>query len=78
ITADNRHLFKLAYREEFKGDTKRSTAAYALVREDMSTGSTSKLPLEAKFEKMSNDLEKVASDLVIAKTRNSGQSCTSP
>ncbi|KJW02794.1 aldehyde dehydrogenase family protein [Rickettsia endosymbiont of Ixodes pacificus] len=27
---------------------------------------------------MSNDLEKVASDLVIAKTRNSGQSCISP
>lgn len=25
-----------------------------------------------------NNLEKVASDLVIAKTRNSGQSCTSP
>ncbi|KJW02790.1 RPE1 domain protein [Rickettsia endosymbiont of Ixodes pacificus] len=43
ITADNRHLFKPAYREEFKGDTKRSTAAYALVREDTSTGSTSKL-----------------------------------
>ena len=43
-----------------------------------STGSTYKLPLKAKFEKMSNDLEKIANDLVIAKTRNSGQSCTSP
>ncbi|BBJ31527.1 hypothetical protein RAS_06360 [Rickettsia asiatica] len=78
ITADNRHLPKPAYREEFKGDTECRTAAYKEVREDASTGSTYKLPLKAKFGKMSNDLEKVANDLVIAKTRNSGQSCTSP
>jgi len=48
-----RHLSKPAYREEFKGDTARSTAAYKEVREDASLGSTSKLPLEAKFGKMS-------------------------
>ncbi|MFV9929450.1 MAG: tRNA lysidine(34) synthetase TilS [Rickettsia endosymbiont of Haemaphysalis japonica] len=54
-----RHLSKPAYREEFKGDTERSTAAYtsvgeeALLREDASTGTASKLPLEAKFGKMS-------------------------
>ncbi|AFC73735.1 tRNA lysidine(34) synthetase TilS [Rickettsia montanensis] len=51
-----RHLSKLTYREyreEFKGDTERSTAAYTLVREDASIGSTYKLPLEAKFGKMS-------------------------
>ncbi|QQV75218.1 hypothetical protein H6P87_00767 [Rickettsia tillamookensis] len=52
-----RHLSKPAYREEFKGYTERSTAAYTLVREDASTGSTSKLPLEAKFGKMSIDDE---------------------
>ena len=51
---NNRHLSKPAYREEFKGDTERSTAAYTLVREDASLGSTSKLPLETKFGKMSN------------------------
>ncbi|MEY4463067.1 MAG: hypothetical protein RLZZ81_38 [Pseudomonadota bacterium] len=49
-----RHLFKPAYREEFKGDTSPCTAAYINIREDASTGSTSKLPLEAKFGKMSN------------------------
>ncbi|HJD55203.1 MAG TPA: palindromic element RPE1 domain-containing protein [Rickettsia endosymbiont of Pyrocoelia pectoralis] len=54
----NRHLSKPAYREEFKGDTKHSTAAYVKVREDASIGSTSKLPLEAKFGEMSN--EKIA------------------
>ncbi|MFV9856156.1 MAG: palindromic element RPE1 domain-containing protein, partial [Rickettsia aeschlimannii] len=45
---DNRHLSKPAYREEFKGDTERSTTTYMGIREDASTGSTSKLPLEAK------------------------------
>ncbi|AEK74225.1 DNA-binding protein [Rickettsia conorii subsp. heilongjiangensis] len=50
-----RHLSKSAYREEFKRDTERSTAAYIEIREDASTGSTSKLPLEAKFGKMSID-----------------------
>ncbi|QQV75578.1 hypothetical protein H6P87_01140 [Rickettsia tillamookensis] len=49
-----RHLSKPAYREEFKGDTEvLATAAYTLVREDASLGSTYKLPLEAKFRKMS-------------------------
>ena len=50
----NRHLAKPAYREEFKGDTEALVAAaYTLVREDVSTGSTSKLPLEV-VGKMSN------------------------
>ncbi|MFV9857059.1 MAG: tRNA lysidine(34) synthetase TilS, partial [Rickettsia aeschlimannii] len=78
-----RHRSKPAYREEFKGDTERSTAAYTSVgeevllrgpvkltvsprgltevklihatmpREDTSTGTASKLPLEAKFGTMS-------------------------
>ncbi|WCR56324.1 MAG: hypothetical protein PG979_000381 [Rickettsia asembonensis] len=47
-----RYLSKPAYREEFKGDTSPRTAAYTNVREDSSTGSTYKLPLEAKFGKM--------------------------
>ncbi|KJV79595.1 RPE1 domain protein [Rickettsia rhipicephali str. Ect] len=49
----NRHLSKSAYREEVKGDMECSTAAYKAVREDTSTDSTSKLPLEVKFGKMS-------------------------
>nr|WP_082623622.1 palindromic element RPE1 domain-containing protein [Rickettsia rhipicephali] len=49
----NRHLSKPAYREEVKGGMEHSTAAYKEVREDTSTDSTSKLPLEAKFGKMS-------------------------
>lgn len=47
-----RHLSKPVYREEFKGDTERSTAAYIDICEDASLG---KLPLEAKFRKMSID-----------------------
>lgn len=54
----NRHLSKPAYREEFKGDTARRTAAYIDIREDSSLGSTYKLSLEAKFGGMSN--EKIA------------------
>ncbi|WP_045800169.1 palindromic element RPE1 domain-containing protein [Rickettsia amblyommatis] len=50
-----RHLSKPTYREEFKRDTERSTAAYIDIHEDASTGLTSKLPLEAKFGKMSID-----------------------
>ena len=46
-----RHLSKPAYREEFKRDTERSTAAYIDIREDASTGSTSQLPLEAGLER---------------------------
>ncbi|GAA5251974.1 hypothetical protein KNCP2_02620 [Candidatus Rickettsia kedanie] len=56
IEFGNRHLSKPAYREKFKGDTAHGTAAYTLVREDASTGSTSKLPLESKFGKMYNDV----------------------
>ncbi|MDJ1288807.1 MAG: palindromic element RPE1 domain-containing protein, partial [Candidatus Midichloria mitochondrii] len=54
---NDKHLSKLAYREEFKGDTKRSTAAYTLVREDASIGSTYKLPLEVEFGKMSEQAQ---------------------
>ncbi|WCR56684.1 MAG: hypothetical protein PG979_000741 [Rickettsia asembonensis] len=50
-----RHLSKPVYREEFKGDTKCSTAAYIDICEDASLGSTPKLPLETKFGKMSID-----------------------
>ncbi|XIU01440.1 palindromic element RPE1 domain-containing protein [Rickettsia rickettsii] len=42
-------LYNLANKEEFVEDMERSTAAYALVREDTSTGSTHKLPLEASY-----------------------------
>ena len=36
-------------KEEFEGNTARSTAAYKKVREDASTGLTYKLPLEASY-----------------------------
>ncbi|MCZ6884655.1 palindromic element RPE1 domain-containing protein [Rickettsia helvetica] len=48
-----RFLSKVAYREEFEGDTERRTAAYIKVREDSSAGSTYKLPLEIEFRKKS-------------------------
>ncbi|CAK6515393.1 CTP synthase [Rickettsia helvetica] len=54
ITIENRHLSKLAYREEFEGDTEYRTVAYTNVREDLSAGSTYKLPLEVEFGKMSD------------------------
>ncbi|MEY4463120.1 MAG: hypothetical protein RLZZ81_91 [Pseudomonadota bacterium] len=47
-------LRKLAYKEEFEGDTSPRTAAYTLVREDASTGSTYKFPLEVEFPKRSS------------------------
>lgn len=50
---DTRHLSKSAYREKFKEDTLLRTTAYKSVCKD--SGSTSKLPLEAKCEKMSTD-----------------------
>ncbi|MCC8418067.1 MAG: palindromic element RPE1 domain-containing protein [Rickettsia endosymbiont of Glossina mortisans submortisans] len=54
MLTDNRPLRKLAYREEFEGDTKHRTAAYTNVREDSSIGLTYKLPLEVEFPKRSN------------------------
>uniref|UniRef100_UPI00399D2E79 palindromic element RPE1 domain-containing protein n=1 Tax=Candidatus Rickettsia kedanie TaxID=3115352 RepID=UPI00399D2E79 len=48
-----RLLWKLAYREEFEGNTERRTAAYIDIHEDASTGSTYKLPLEVEFQKKS-------------------------
>ncbi|USD86105.1 palindromic element RPE1 domain-containing protein [Rickettsia rickettsii str. 'Sheila Smith'] len=51
-----RPLRKLAYREEFAGNTERRTAAYKRVREDSSTGSTYKLPLEVEFPKRSIEM----------------------
>ncbi|AAY60930.1 alanine racemase [Rickettsia felis str. Pedreira] len=41
----------LSYKEEFEGDTERRTAAYINVREDSSTGSTYKLPLEGGYSR---------------------------
>nr|WP_081422215.1 palindromic element RPE1 domain-containing protein [Rickettsia canadensis] len=42
-------LNNLPYKEEFEGNTKRSTAAYKKVREDVSTELTYKLPLEEGY-----------------------------
>nr|WP_253307492.1 palindromic element RPE1 domain-containing protein [Rickettsia endosymbiont of Ceutorhynchus assimilis] len=42
-------LHNVANKEEFEGNTERSTAAYSNVREDASTGLTYKLPLEASY-----------------------------
>ncbi|MFY9589774.1 SURF1 family cytochrome oxidase biogenesis protein [Rickettsia endosymbiont of Halotydeus destructor] len=53
----NRLFSKLAYREKFKGDTEHRTATYSSVREDSSTGSTYKLPLEVEFGKKSIEQE---------------------
>ena len=53
---DNRPLRKRGFREEFEGDTEHRTASYTSVREDSSTGSTYKLPLEVEFPKRSNSL----------------------
>jgi ferrochelatase len=50
----NRPLRKLAYAEEFVGDTECKTAAYMDVCEDLSTGSMHKLPAEVEFPKRSN------------------------
>ncbi|WCR56862.1 palindromic element RPE1 domain-containing protein [Rickettsia asembonensis] len=49
------HLSKLAYREEFVGDTSPRTAVYKNDCADASTGSTHKLPLEVEFREMAND-----------------------
>jgi len=54
-----RPLRKLAYREEFEGDTERRTATYIDIREDSSTGSTYKLPLEVEFPKRSIVLDQI-------------------
>ncbi|MCZ6896531.1 MAG: palindromic element RPE1 domain-containing protein [Rickettsia endosymbiont of Ixodes ricinus] len=62
-TKNKRVLQKFAYREEFKGDTEHSTAAYIDIREDASTGSTSKLLLEAKIEKKANNCDVIKDKL---------------
>jgi RPE1 domain-containing protein/RPE2 domain-containing protein len=52
---NNRYLSKLACAEEFEGVTERKTASStASVREDLSTGTTYKLPAEVEFQKISN------------------------
>ncbi|WP_341751156.1 palindromic element RPE1 domain-containing protein [Candidatus Tisiphia endosymbiont of Piscicola geometra] len=61
-TDGNRPLQKLAYAEEFEGDTERRTAAYSDVREDSSTGSTHKLPAEVEFSERSNFSEVTPTD----------------
>gem|GEM_PF-5429775 len=58
---------KFAYREEFEGDTEHRTAAYKSVREDSSTGSTHKLPLEVEFQKRSNMEKGVISGITFNK-----------
>ncbi|HJD59999.1 MAG TPA: palindromic element RPE1 domain-containing protein [Rickettsia endosymbiont of Omalisus fontisbellaquei] len=45
---------KVAYREEFEGDTSPRTAAYSNIRDDEGLGSTYKLPLEVEFPSRSN------------------------
>ncbi|MCX4083861.1 GNAT family N-acetyltransferase [Rickettsia hoogstraalii] len=62
---NNRYLSKPAYREEFKGYTEHSTAAYIDNRADASTV-TSKLPLEAKFEKISNEPKNIQAYIIEA------------
>ncbi|MGX6960215.1 MAG: dTMP kinase [Rickettsia endosymbiont of Pentastiridius leporinus] len=42
-------LHKSSYKEKFEGDTEHRTAAYKDIREDSSTGSTYKLPLEMAY-----------------------------
>ncbi|MFA1688298.1 murein biosynthesis integral membrane protein MurJ [Candidatus Rickettsia barbariae] len=44
-------LHNVANKEEFEGNTERSTAVYTLVRENASTGLTHKLPLEASYSR---------------------------
>jgi len=56
---------KLAYREEFEGDTKRSTAAYKSDRADASIGSTYKLPLKVEFGNSSNEIA-TDSELIVS------------
>ncbi|WP_341750753.1 tRNA pseudouridine(55) synthase TruB [Candidatus Tisiphia endosymbiont of Sialis lutaria] len=51
-----RPLRKPAYAQGFAGDTERKTVAYIDVCEDLSTGSTPKLPAEVEFPKRSIEL----------------------
>ncbi|WP_016917156.1 palindromic element RPE1 domain-containing protein [Rickettsia honei] len=48
-----------ANKEACEGDTERGTAAYIDVREDASTGSTYKLPLEASYSSLKKLMEEV-------------------
>jgi RPE1 domain-containing protein len=52
---DTRPLAKFAYAEGFEGDSERRTTAYLSVREDSSTESTYKSPVEVEFCKGSTD-----------------------
>ena len=61
---NNRLLTEFAAVEEFIGDTERKTAAYFSVREDLSTGSTYKLPTEVELCKKSNgDVAKISTKI---------------
>ncbi|CAK6508677.1 MAG: palindromic element RPE1 domain-containing protein [Rickettsia helvetica] len=66
-----------ANKEEFEGDTKRSTAAYKEVREDASTGSTYKLPLEASYasslKKLMEEVEHKLDDLLSTLLNNQNE-----
>ncbi len=69
-----RPLQKRGFREEFEGDTERRTAAYIDIREDSSTGSTYKLPLEVEFPKRSSKaaykLKLLQEEIIRIKNRN--------
>ncbi len=69
-----RPLQKRGFREEFEGDTERRTAAYIDIREDSSTGSTYKLPLEVEFPKRSTKaaykLKLLQEEIIRIKNRN--------
>ncbi len=58
-TGDIRPFRNSIAEREFAGDTERKTAAYLNVREDLSTGSTHKLPSAVEFGKRSIDLKLV-------------------
>ncbi|XVN42650.1 MAG: glycine--tRNA ligase subunit beta [Candidatus Rickettsia vulgarisii] len=62
ILQENSLLSKLAYAEGFKGDMESRTTAYFGVREDSSTGSTPKSPIEVEFK---NEANEIASDVQV-------------
>ncbi|HJD54133.1 MAG TPA: palindromic element RPE1 domain-containing protein [Rickettsia endosymbiont of Proechinophthirus fluctus] len=66
-----------ANKEAFEGDTERGTAAYIDVREDASTGSTYKLPLEASYvsslKKLMEEVEHKLDDLLSMLVNNQNE-----
>ncbi|QCS24753.1 palindromic element RPE1 domain-containing protein [Rickettsia parkeri] len=62
-----------ANKEAFEGDMERGTAAYIDVREDASTGSTYKLPLEASLKKLMEEVEHKLDDLLSMLVNNQNE-----